>query len=135
MIGPYPTVLDDWGAKNTYKMVEDGEWSRLVTPIFLHAGIIHLLGNLAIQLDQCALYEQQWGTPFYAFVYLSTGIVGGLLSLVIKPGVLGVGGSGAIMGVLGARIGEGLVKYYDKGGGIDDLKITIVSVVFVLLMR
>ena len=43
--------------------------------------------------------------------------------------------SGAIMGVLGARIGEGLVKYYDKGGGIDDLKITIVSVVFVLLMR
>ena len=50
------------------------------------------------------------------------------------PGSLGVGGSGAIMGVLGARIGEGLVKYHDRGGGIDDLCITGVSVGFVLMM-
>lgn len=38
------------------------------------------------------------------------------------------------MGILGARIGEGLVKYADKQGGIDDLCVTAVSVVFVLLM-
>ena len=59
MIGPYPTILDDWGAKNTFKLVVDGQWSRLFMPIFLHSGVIHLLGNLAIQLDQCKTYERQ----------------------------------------------------------------------------
>jgi membrane associated rhomboid family serine protease len=134
MIGPYPTILDDWGAKNTYKLVVDGQWSRLFMPIFLHSGVIHLLGNLAIQLDQCKLYEQQWGIVLYSFIYIATGISGCVFSAVSMPGSLGVGGSGAIMGVLGARIGEGLVKYYDAGGGIDDLCVTGVSVIFVLLM-
>ncbi|GMI26315.1 hypothetical protein TrRE_jg7462 [Triparma retinervis] len=134
MLGPYPTILDDWGAKNTWKMVVLSQWSRLYTPIFLHSGILHLAGNLMIQLDACQRYEREWGLPIYAGIYLGSGIGGCLFSALVKPGKLGVGGSGAIMGVLGARIGEGLVKYYDVGGGIDDLETNIVSLAFVLLM-
>ncbi|GMH78030.1 hypothetical protein TL16_g07634, partial [Triparma laevis f. inornata] len=132
MLGPYPTTMDAWGAKNAYKMVEDGEWGRLITPIFLHAGIIHLLSNIVIQLDQVKQYEYEWGSPLLLVIYLLTGIFGNLLSSVFKPGVLGVGASGAIMGILGARIGEGLVKYYDRDGGIVDLTDTICAVVIVM---
>jgi membrane associated rhomboid family serine protease len=115
-------------------MVIKSQWSRLFTPIILHSGIIHLLGNLAIQLDACARYERQWGLPIYASIYMFSGVSGCLFSALLKPGVLGVGGSGAIMGILGARISEGLVKYYDEAGGIDDLETNIVSLAFVLMM-
>jgi membrane associated rhomboid family serine protease len=36
MVGPYPDALDYWGAKNAAKIMQNAEWWRLVTPIFLH---------------------------------------------------------------------------------------------------
>ena len=49
------------------------QWYRLVNPIFLHSGLIHLAGNMLIQWDQCRHYECDWGTPKYAFIYLASG--------------------------------------------------------------
>ena len=50
MFGPYPDALSEWGGKNAVLILEDGQWFRLVTPIFLHAGVIHLFCNVAVQL-------------------------------------------------------------------------------------
>ena len=49
------------------------------------------------------------------------------------PYTLGVGASGAIMGVLGARVAEGLVKYYDANGGIIDMSEVVCAIIIVLL--
>lgn len=51
MIGPYPDALSYWGGKNSYEILYDGEYWRMVSPILLHAGIIHLICNVAVQLD------------------------------------------------------------------------------------
>mmetsp|Transcript_23214 Transcript_23214/g.53046 ORF Transcript_23214/g.53046 Transcript_23214/m.53046 type:complete len:279 (-) Transcript_23214:7-843(-) len=56
MVGPYPDVLSYWGAKNTYLIINEGEWWRLFSPIMLHAGVFHILGNVGIQLDQGVLF-------------------------------------------------------------------------------
>ena len=40
MIGPYPDALDNWGAMNASKILDDNEWWRLITPIFLHGYVI-----------------------------------------------------------------------------------------------
>lgn len=45
MLGPYPDALSEWGGKNSTLIVADGQWWRLITPIMLHAGIIHLAGT------------------------------------------------------------------------------------------
>lgn len=36
MVGPYPDALDYWGAKNAAKILDDNEWWRYFTPLFLH---------------------------------------------------------------------------------------------------
>jgi hypothetical protein len=34
MLGPYPDALSEWGSKNAVLILSDGEYYRLVTPIF-----------------------------------------------------------------------------------------------------
>lgn len=61
MIGPYPDALNYWGAKNAVLIIDDGEFWRLFTPIFLHAGLIHLAGNVMVQIDAGNQWEKEWG--------------------------------------------------------------------------
>lgn len=78
---------------------------RFVTPIFLHAGLVHLLLNMLAQWFSCALVERQMGTPKFLAVYFAAGIfgfiLGGNFSLV---GIPSVGASGAIFGVNAALV-------------------------------
>jgi len=50
MIGPHPHYLDKVGAKNTAKMLLRNEWWRLISPLLLHGGVLHLLMNVLVQL-------------------------------------------------------------------------------------
>ena len=108
-IGPWPGVLDEWGGKNSFKILKDGELWRLFMPTLLHAGVLHFMCNVAIQMDACWEYELIWGTKKYAALYIMSGVGGILTSMAFKPGLIGVGASGAILGVVGGRVGEGIV--------------------------
>lgn len=46
---------------------------RLVTPILLHAGILHLLGNMFFQLRFGFVMELRWGIARFAGLYFLTG--------------------------------------------------------------
>jgi len=75
------------------------QWFRFITPIFLHAGIIHILLNMLAQLTVSAQVEREMGSLGFIVVYFAAGIFGNVLggnfSLV---GVPSVGASGAIFG-------------------------------------
>jgi len=79
-----------------------GEWWRLFTYMFLHAGIWHIVFNMWCLWDLGALCEQLYGRWTYLCIYLVTGIAAGLTSVAWNPGVLSVGASGAIFGLAGA---------------------------------
>ncbi|KAL8279240.1 hypothetical protein RQP46_008277 [Phenoliferia psychrophenolica] len=72
---------------------------RFFVPIFLHAGIVHIILNLLAQLVSSAQVERQMGTPKFLVMYIAAGIFGNVLganfALVGQPSV---GASGAIFG-------------------------------------
>lgn len=96
MIGPYPDVLSEWGAKNSVLILDDGDWWRLLTPILLHAGVIHLLCNVAVQLETGAFFEREWGSPIWVTIYLVSAVGSSTLSVIAMPSSISVGSSGTL---------------------------------------
>jgi len=47
LFGPRPETLLMLGAKSTWRIVERLEVWRLLAAVFLHGGLLHLLGNVA----------------------------------------------------------------------------------------
>lgn len=106
MVGPYPDALSYWGGKNAILIVDDGEYWRLLTPIFLHAGIIHLFCNISVQLETGAFFEREWGSLVWLIVYLTSAVGSSIMSCIFMPDTVGVGSSGAVMGLFGAKLSE-----------------------------
>lgn len=104
LIGPHPHTFDMMGAKNAARMLQYGEWWRLLTPMGLHSGMIHLAANVMSQLYYGVLKEVLWGHRLWLYIYLSSGIFSLLASCVCLPDSLGVGSSGAICGLIGADV-------------------------------
>lgn len=102
MLGPYVYDLDRMGAKNTAKMLVNNEWWRLLTPMVLHGGWIHLGTNVILQLRTGLVLEVLWGNTAWIFVYVMSGIYATLASCVVSPDKLSVGSSGALCGLMGA---------------------------------
>lgn len=104
MWGAHPYFLDRWGAKNTARILYEGEWWRLLTPLFLHSGLGHLFANLLVQVRLGVSLELLWGRWKWLPIYVLSGIYAALASCVCLPDTLSVGCSGAICGLLGAEI-------------------------------
>ena len=111
MIGPYPDVLSEWGAKNTVLIMEDNEWWRLLTPILLHAGVIHLICNVMVQIDTGAFFEREWGSRNWLIIYLVSAVGSSALSVVAMPDAISVGSSGAVMGLFGGKGAEVICRF------------------------
>jgi membrane associated rhomboid family serine protease len=87
-----------------------GEVWRLVTPMFLHVGWLHLAMNCYFLLLYCPVLEGLYGTRRFLALYFTAGIAGNLASWVgncwLAGGAwAGVGASTSLMGVAAAYIG------------------------------
>lgn len=97
-------VLMHLGAK-VGPLILEGQWWRLVTAMFLHAGLLHIGMNLWCLIDLGPAVESLFSTTKFVFLYLFTGVAGFLLSLWWNPHGMSVGASGAILGLIGILIG------------------------------
>lgn len=110
MVGPYPDALSEWGGKNSVLIIDDNEYYRLLSPILLHAGVIHLLGNVAVQLETGVFFEREWGSIRWLIIYLGSAIGSTILSVIAMPAAVSVGSSGAVMGLFGAKLAEVMLR-------------------------
>jgi rhomboid protease GluP len=81
-----------------------GEPWRLLTSMFLHGGLFHILINMWCLWNLGGLCEGLYGHATFAAVYLITGLASSLASVWWHPAVPSVGASGAIFGIVGALI-------------------------------
>jgi membrane associated rhomboid family serine protease len=82
--------------------VADGEWWRIVTAGFLHAGIIHIAFNMYVLFILGTLLEPGIGTPRFLGVYFVSLLAGSFGALLLSPDEVTVGASGAIFGLMSA---------------------------------
>ena len=89
---------------NYGQLVKMGEVYRLVTCMFLHAGIMHIFLNMYSLFIIGPRVEDFFGKWKYLLVYFISGISGSLLSIGFNSNVISVGASGAIFGLFGALV-------------------------------
>lgn len=82
--------------------VADGEWYRLVTSGFTHAGILHLAFNMIVIWQFGTMLEPALGKARFIGLYIAALLAGSAGALLLSPDALTVGASGAAFGLVGA---------------------------------
>ncbi|MBI1341690.1 MAG: rhomboid family intramembrane serine protease [Terrimonas sp.] len=103
-ISPTAEQLLQWGG-NFRPNTVGGEWWRLISCVFVHIGIIHLLFNMYALYYVGIFLEPMLGKARYISAYLCTGVLASLLSLWWhKQPLVSAGASGAIFGMYGVFV-------------------------------
>src|SRR3954447_14219728 len=95
--------------------VAEGEWYRLITSGFLHAGLWHIAGNMILLFFLGRILEPGIGTPRFVALYFVSLLAGSFGALLLTPDGLTIGASGAVFGVLAATF------VIARGRGVDAL--------------
>ena len=111
LFGPNPDVLFRMGALQRMAVLEEGEWHRLVAPMFLHAGLIHFTLNMLALFFIGGPVESRHGTAETILVFLLTAIGGNIASALFMSPLISVGASGGIFGLLGIYLADVLINW------------------------
>ena len=110
-----PMTLRQFGAI-TYLDINNGDYWRLFSAIFLHVGTGHLAVNCLSLLIMGGLLEKMVGHSRFSFIYIGSGISGSSFSYLMIPFLgVGAGASGAIFGCVGALAGYFIVNRKSMG--------------------
>lgn len=114
MTGPSPNKLIDLGASVALAQGADGgvigiatgQYWRLMTSVFLHAGLLHIAFNAYALWIFGSIVEKELGRMRFLAIFLVTGFFASAASYAFGPNpfVAGVGASGAVFGIFGAFV-------------------------------
>ncbi|MBJ7354188.1 MAG: rhomboid family intramembrane serine protease [Thermoleophilaceae bacterium] len=85
-------------------LIADGEYWRVVTPGFLHFGLIHIALNMYLLYVLGRMLEPELGSIQMLAVYFASLIAGSLGAMVLEPGTPSAGASGAVFGLMGMAL-------------------------------
>jgi membrane associated rhomboid family serine protease len=101
-------VIDRFGLW-PYGVHANSQYYRAFTAMWLHANFLHIAGNMIALLIVGPALEVQLGKARFVALYIIAGLGGSVASYLLSPtNVVGIGASGAIMGVMGAYVVIGL---------------------------
>ena len=94
------TVIDNFSVFGPG--IADGEWYRIVTGAFLHAGLLHIAFNMYALYILGTFLEPSLGSARFAAIYFAALFAGSLGVIVMEPNTHAVGASGAVFGLFAA---------------------------------
>ena len=101
-------IMVKYGALYAPLVILQKEYYRLITAMFMHFGIEHLVNNMLILFVLGDNLERALGKVKYLIFYLACGIGANIVSVYFywttEPNVVSAGASGAIFGVVGGLI-------------------------------
>ena len=103
MGGPSVQTLYEMGGKWEPAIRNDGQGWRLLSAIWLHAGVLHIVVNMLALVITSYTFELRQRPYWFALILLTTGVLGNMWSCVSYADTVGVGISGALYGLLGAN--------------------------------
>ena len=102
-------LIIELGAKEN-TLIAHGELWRLLTPIFIHASLLHIAFNVYALYYLGQQMETFYGPARFTLLFFIAGLSGSVISLLLNPAP-SVGASGAIFGLIGA---EGVLLYRNR---------------------
>jgi len=119
------------GAMLAPAVLKDGEYYRLVTAMFMHFGIDHIINNMIVLFALGDNLERALGHVKYLLLYLFCGVGANWISMMMgSPDsmVVSAGASGAVFGVVGGLLYAVLINR----GQLEDLSTRQLLVMIVL---
>ncbi|KAI4341834.1 hypothetical protein MLD38_026512 [Melastoma candidum] len=111
LLGPSSTTLLKMGALEVSKVEDKHHVWLLITCIWLHGGVFHLLANMLSLLAVGIRLEQEFGFVRIGLLYIISGVGGSLLSALFLQSSISVGASGAVFGLLGGMLSELIINW------------------------
>jgi membrane associated rhomboid family serine protease len=106
------------------------QWFRFITPMFMHAGIIHIAFNMLLQLTIGRELEKSIGSIRFFLVYVSSGIFGFVMGgNFAAVGISSTGASGALFGIIALTLLDLLYSWKDRKSPVKDLMFILLDVI------
>lgn len=131
---PMGNMMYNVGSLSIVYVLGSGEYYRLITCMFLHAGIEHLFNNMLILVFLGSMLEKEMGHIRYLILYFVAGIGSGAVSMLYEyitgNVMLSVGASGAIFGIIGGMLF--LVAFHNGRYGDISLRRMLFGIAYML---
>ncbi len=119
---------------NSRSQVLNGQVWRLLTNIFLHFSVMHLLGNMIVLIYIGAMIESKLGRWNFLMLYLCSGGMASMVSVIWHDKLTAGGGaSGAIFGLFGILLALLSTDFYERSARRALLISTLIFVVYCII--
>ncbi|MBJ7458431.1 MAG: rhomboid family intramembrane serine protease [Thermoleophilaceae bacterium] len=85
-------------------LIADGEYWRVITPGFLHFGLLHIALNMYLLYVLGRMLEPELGAVQMLAIYMTSLIAGSLGAMILEPETPSAGASGAVFGLMGMAL-------------------------------
>ncbi len=109
-LSPDQRVLFMLGMTGKVPVIGAGHWWSVITAIFLHGSLLHIVFNMYWLRQVGPLVEELFGPARFFIIFMVSGIFGFIISAFFNNYTLGA--SGSILGLIGAAVFYGR----DRGG-------------------
>jgi rhomboid protease GluP len=110
---PTTPALLTLGAAGAYTTQDFGRLETLLTAVFLHGSVLHIVFNLVWTWQLASVLEELYDSARFLLIFLIAGVAGNVANVFIWRSDILVGASGGVYGLFGA-----LVWYGFRRGGV-----------------